>query len=337
MSKKTWVGAVVGVVILIGILWFASQKFGPPQQQHGTPRKEWPKVRIGYMPIAAELPLFVAVEEGFFDRAGIRYELIRVPSSNEMGNSATADKIDILAGAALNVVFDIGHVAAKKHLLFVLNPYSSAPGHITDHLIVRKRLALKNIVDLRGKRIAGLPGSVKVLIFLILEKHGLPRGSYEYVELLPKDWEPSLEAGAIDAVVALEPNATQILKDGVGTSALPGFYAELMPDLPISGHWVAADYFKRADKSQLAAFLDAYDNAIVFCRERQAQARRHLLKYAAVREDILAGVNLNPWKRQSEIDPNEIQRFIDLLARNGALQGRALAQEYLLPSSKGKD
>jgi ABC-type nitrate/sulfonate/bicarbonate transport system substrate-binding protein len=32
--------------------------------------KPWPELRVGYLPVAAELPLFVAVEHGFFTKAG---------------------------------------------------------------------------------------------------------------------------------------------------------------------------------------------------------------------------------------------------------------------------
>lgn len=129
---------------------------------------------------------------------------------------------------------------------------------------------------------------------------------------------------------ALEPNATQIIKDGVGVSIFPGFYADLMSDVPLSGHWFAADYLARAPRAQLAAFLDAYERAIVFCRIHEIEAKRYLVKYANVREDILADVNLNPWKMLSEISLDQMQSYIDLLARNNAIQSQERASEYIL-------
>jgi len=261
--------------------------------------------------------------------------LVRFASSNELGNAATADQIDILAGCASNVVFDIGHVSGKKHLVFLTNPYSNTPGHVTDDLIVGKNSGIKSLTDLKGKKIASFPGSVnRIFTYLILEKHGVPRNSYTYSELPPKDWEPSLASGAIDAVSALEPTATQIIKDGVGVSIFSGFYADLMPDVPLSGHWVSADFYGRADKAQLAAFLTAYDQAIQFCREHEKEAKSYLVKYASVREDTLADVNLNPWKRLSEIDSKQFQAYIDLLAANQALQSQVNISDYLLPDPR---
>lgn len=219
--------------------------------------------------------------------------------------------------------------------MFLTNPYSNTPGHVTDDLIVGKNSGIKSLTDLKGKKIASFPGSVnRIFTYLILEKHGVPRNSYTYSELPPKDWEPSLASGAIDAVSALEPTATQIIKDGVGVSIFSGFYADLMPDVPLSGHWVSADFYGRADKAQLAAFLTAYDQAIQFCREHEKEAKSYLVKYASVREDTLADVNLNPWKRLSEIDSKQFQAYIDLLAANQALQSQVNISDYLLPDPR---
>jgi NitT/TauT family transport system substrate-binding protein len=252
-----------------------------------------------------------------------------------MGNAATADKIDILSGAASNVIFDIGTVSGKRHLAFTINPYSNTPRHITDHLIVRKGSGINTLADIKGRKVASFPGSVnRIFTYLILEKHGVSRESYEYIELLPKDWEPALQSGAIDAVSALEPNATQIIKDGVGVSIFPGFYADLMPDVPLSGHWVAADFYSRADKAQLSAFLYAYEQGVLYCRDHESDAKAYLPKYAGVRKDILADVNLNPWKTLSEIDSNQFQAYIDLLAENKALQARVKISDYLLPDPR---
>jgi ABC-type nitrate/sulfonate/bicarbonate transport system substrate-binding protein len=154
------------------------------------------------------------------------------------------------------------------------------------------------------------------------------------MELLPKDWQPSLTAGAIDAVSALEPNATQIIKDGAGVSICPGFYADLMPDVPLSGHWIAADFHARASKPQIAAFLSAYERAIEFCREREKEAKVHLVKYANVREDILPDVNLNPWKKLSEIDAARLQTYVDLLADNKALLANVPVSGFILPDPR---
>lgn len=306
------------------------------EPQKPVPQKSLPAkpavVRVGYLPIAAELPLFVAIEKGYFRDAGVTLELTRFTSSNELGRAANAGKVDLAAGTALNVVFDIGTVSDKRDLLFAVNPYSNTPGHVTDHLLVRANSPVKSLRQLKGKRVASFPGSVnRIFTELILAKHGVPKGSYTYSELTPPNWQPALASGSVDAISALEPQATQIIQDGVGRSIFPGFYADVMADVPLSGHWMAADFVRRGDRAQIAAIVKAYQQAIAFCRDHEADAKQFLPKYAGVRADTLPHVNLNPWKVGAEIDATNIQRYVDLLASHGAIQKAVDVKQYLLP------
>src|SRR5262245_23024005 len=63
------------------------------------------EVRIGYLALAAQLPLFVATERGYLRAEGIRAILIPFASSNELVSAGLRGQVDVLAGAALNAVF----------------------------------------------------------------------------------------------------------------------------------------------------------------------------------------------------------------------------------------
>lgn len=320
MKNRSLIGLLLFAVALAGIYFFVKDQ-----------RSIDNHVRIGYLPIAAELPLFVAIENGYFEEAGISIELTRFTSSNELGNAATAGQIDFMAGTASNVIFDIFAVSGVRHRLIALNPYSNKENHKTDHLIVSASSDIRRLNELSGMRIASFPGSVnRIFVNLILEQYGVPRDSYEYIEMPPPNWQPALASGAIDAVSALEPSATQIIKDGVGISISQGFYAELMPEVPLSGHWIADRYFKETNRSKIDAFIKAYDKAILFCRNSEDEARKHLSKYANVREDILADVNLNPWQTSQEIDFDHVQEYVDLLFENDALQEKVDVRMFSL-------
>jgi len=325
MNKKNWI--IPGIFV---ILVFAAvlALITPNNKSIEITENKWPILRVGYLPIAATLPLFVAIEEGYFEEVGIEIKLVRMSSSNEIVNAATADRIDAFI-AASNAVFDAGHVSGKRHLVYAVNPYSDISNHVTDHLIVRKGSGIKTLSELKGRKIASFPGSVnRIFTELILQKHGVPVGSYDYIELLPKDWQPALQSGTVDAISALEPVATQIINDGIGVSIFQGFYADLMPDVPLSAHWISRDFYNRADPKQLSAFLNTFEKAIKFSRKNEA--KKYLVKYANVREDILEDVNLNDWKGLSEIDTKTFQDYIDILADNGALQAKVDILDYVL-------
>lgn len=322
--KPTWYWLAATVVVLgVSFAVFRSAAHSAP----------WGKLRVGYLAVAAELPLFVAVERGFLKQEGIEVDLMKFTSSNDLGVAATADRVDIMAGTASNVVFDIASTSGKHHQAFAFNIYSNRTGHVTDHMIVKAGSDIQQLTQLRGRRIASFPGSVnKIFVQLILEKHGVPRDSYQYLEMSPPNWGPALHSGAIDAVSALEPTATQIIHDEIGVSIFPGFYADLMPDVPLSGHWISADFLSRADPEQVRAFIRAYRKAIDFCRHHESEARAYLVKYANVRPDIVDQVNLNLWWTQEDWDAARLQAFVDLLATNGALLKRIDVKSFLMPS-----
>jgi ABC-type nitrate/sulfonate/bicarbonate transport system substrate-binding protein len=287
------------------------------------------KLRVGYVPIAVALPLLVANDEGFFKEQGFEVEMIRMASSNELANAATSGQLDVSV-VATNVMIDVGFVSKKKHTLIITNPYTNQEGHITDYILVKDINSIKKLEDLKGKKIGIFPGSVvKIFCNLILQKYGLNKDDYQLVELAPKDWVSALETGQIDALSALEPQASQIINDKIGFPIVSGFYSQLMPNVPLSGQWISEDYVKN-NKEQVAKIVSAVDKAVEFINKNPERAKEYLVKYANVREDVVGKVQLNPWQPHSQLNLNEIQHFIDILYENGAIQNKEDISDYTL-------
>lgn len=295
---------------------------------NSTPKPE--KLKIGYVPIAVGLPLFIANDEGYFKEEGFTTEMVKFASSNELANAATSGQVDVSV-VATNAMLDVGYVSKKRHTLIITNPYSNQPGNIADYLLVKDTNAIKKIEDLKGKKIGIFPGSViKIFCTLIFEKHGLKQGDYSLVELSPKDWAAALQSGQIDALSALEPQAAQIIQDKLGFPIVDGLYAQLMPNVPLSGHWISEDFVKKYGKEQSEKIIKAIDKAVDFINNNPAKAKEYLVKYANVREDVVGKVQLNLWKKNSQLNIPEIQAFIDVLFKNGAIQSKENINDYLL-------
>src|SRR5260221_3946446 len=245
-----------------------------------TPAKQNTKVKIGYLPIAAGLPLFVAVERGLFTESGFDVELVRFASSNDLGTAATAGQVQALMPFALNAGFDIGVVSGKRHLLFVYNLYSDKKPHVVDYLVARKDSNIQTLADLKGQRVAGFPGSVtKVFVENILKKHGVEPKDYIYLQIAPKDWLAAFESGSVDVASVMEPQASLIISKGIGRVIVDGFFAKLMPDVPLSGHWLSSQFVEQEGAEAAKRFVGAFDKAISFIRENPEQAKAYYVKY----------------------------------------------------------
>lgn len=281
------------------------------------------ELKVGVVSIAVALPLYVAYNEGYFEEEGFKPELVTLNTSNELANALTSGQLDV-AVIATNTMLDVTYVSKKEPKLVITNPYSNTKGNITDYLVVKDSTKISKIEDLKGKKIGIFPGSViKVFCELIFAKHGLSKGDYQLIELSPKDWAVALETDQIDALAALEPSASQIMKDGIAQPIISGLYAELMPDVPLSGHWIGADFLKDNDKETIDRIIRAIDKAVKLINENPAKAKEYLVKYANVREDVVANVQLNKWVSHENQNSDIIQQFVDILFENGAIQNKA--------------
>src|SRR5437764_1012736 len=70
-------------------------------------RKPSQTIRIGYLPIYVDLPLFVAKDKGFFDRRGVQVELVRFASSPEIGTALVTNNVQAGASIAYSVVLGV--------------------------------------------------------------------------------------------------------------------------------------------------------------------------------------------------------------------------------------
>lgn len=230
---------------------------------------------------------------------------------------------------------NVAAVTGTKHLLFGLNVYSDKPPNVADFLVVGTSSGITSVEGLRGKRIAGHPGSATpVVLQLILAKYGIRAQDFTFVPLNPTEWEPALLGRTVDAVAALEPQASQIVADRAAKVLVNGFYARLMPDLPLSGYWVTAEYAEKAPRDRVAAVVAAFAKAVDFARRNPERAKKHMLKYVSVREDVVPTIQLNRWLVDREMDVNRVQQMANIFSKHGVIQAPVKVRDFLWRSDQ---
>ncbi|HEY2091313.1 MAG TPA: ABC transporter substrate-binding protein [Thermoanaerobaculia bacterium] len=318
------------IVILTSVALLACRRETIPQN---IPRKHpgRPVARIGYVPIAVALPLFVAVDNGYFRDEGVDVQLIRINTSNDLGTAGTLGRVDFMMPCALNVIFDIAHTTGIKHKLFGVNVYSDRAPHIADYLVVKHGSEIKKLTDLKGKRIAGHPGTATLAVLkLAFQKVNIGPNDFTFVPLQPGEWGPALTSGAVDAVAAVDPQATQLIVDGVADVLVPGFYAKAIPEMPLSGWWVADAANRRPDRSTFVVpVVNAYARAVRYISEHPEEAKRHFKNYVAISDNALPRMQLNKWLSPNEIDVSAIQQMADAFATNNVIQAKVDAKDFL--------
>jgi sulfonate transport system substrate-binding protein len=120
--------------------------------------------------------------------------------------------------------------AAGADLVYVAN---QPPAPTAEAIVVPKGSALKNVADLKGKRVALNKGSnVHYLLVKALEKAGLKYSDVQVVFLPPADARAAFERGSVDAWVIWDPFlaaaekqlSARVLADGTGLVSNHQFY-----------------------------------------------------------------------------------------------------------------
>ncbi len=200
------------------------------------------KVKIGYIGLTCEAPIYTAYEKGFFKEEGLEPELVKC--------SWAAYKDNLALGS-----YDITH-----HLvMYFLKPIEQGlnvrflGGVHTGCLRVQTGVnsPIKKIQDLKGKRI-GVPGmGTPPFVFAnrVLGTHGVdPSTDIEWKVFPAGELGLALTKGEVDAVANAEPIGTLLIADGRARN-IPGMdqatdaaYAdEYCCEIIANGKWIDAN------------------------------------------------------------------------------------------------
>ncbi len=257
------------------------------------------KIRVGYIGLTCEAPIFTAVEKGFFKEEGLEVELVKCEWANYK---------DVLALGG----YDITH-----HLvMYFLKPIEQGldvrftAGIHKGCLRVQASTkgGIRTIQDLRGKRI-GVPGmGTPPFIFAnrVLGANGIDASKDVSWRVFPAgELGLALDKGEVDAVANAEPIGSLLLADGKVRNV-----ADQATDAPYKDEYCCAVIVN-------GKFLDAHPKAA-------AAATRALLKGAKwVEANPAAAARLSVEKKY--------------LASNPELNTVAISHLRYVPSVSGAD
>jgi sulfonate transport system substrate-binding protein len=221
----------VSVAFLLGALLLTgcNRSQESPGASSGSTNAALTKIRVGYIGITCEAPIYSAVENGFFKEEGLEPELIKCEWSKYK---------DVLALGG----YDITH-----HLvMYFLKPLEQGldvkfTGGIHRGCLrvqAATRGPIRTIQDLRGKRI-GVPGmGTPPFIFAnrVLGASGIdPSKEITWLVFPAGELGLALDTGKVDAIANSEPIGTLLLSDGKVRNI-----ADQATDLPYADEYCCA-------------------------------------------------------------------------------------------------
>jgi NitT/TauT family transport system substrate-binding protein len=277
------------------------------------------KIKVGYIQFVTDLPLFVALENGYFKKRGLEVEAVKCGDSSEAMNLLLSGHIDAVAHLAFSVFWTAEEKASGRFKVF-LPCYETGDSPVS-YLLVRSNSPITNLTQLRGKKIGTITGITQlVYLKLLLEDLKIdPKKDVTIIQVTPTLQVQALQAGQFDALFTVDPYGTIILQKGMGKLLLTNPRSKHIVD----PFWAAAAAMssKLASHPNEAIILyEGMAEAVDFIRKDEIGAKSILPKYTPLDVNIASKVGLYKYaKIDEQLDFSKVQELADKMQNYGAL------------------
>ena len=305
--KRKWL--VAGILVLVMMCLTANRSVAQDE------------VRIGYTTLVMNLPTFAALEKGYFQEQGIKVVNTPFESGTLIVDALVAGRIDVYAGSSV-----LGLWLVEQNLpgtFKVFNVYgSTGPKDVTFVLMVAKDSPMKEMKDLKGKRVGAFPGITNVaLAKAALRPYFDPEKEVTLIEIPPGNIVQALAAGQIDAYFTPEPFGMMAEAKGVGRHLVKHPLLGLNLKTGVRGGVFAFNSKFLKERPLVAKKVKvAIDKGVDFVSTNELEARKFLVKYTNLPEHFAMKIPLDTWVKVEKFNKSDAQPYFEVLKREGLFQ-----------------
>jgi NitT/TauT family transport system substrate-binding protein len=296
------------------------------------------KVKLGYMPIAEEMPKFVAAEKGIFGKHGLDVQLVRFESGPDMGTALLGGSIQI---GMIGTPGLINAAVAGRPIIAVVdngsNTMGSAGHEYYTGLVVLDESPIKTIGDLKGRKVAlnVLKANSEAQTVLQVRRWNQEHPGQQvdlnkdvqFVVIPFGSMPTALEKGIVDAASMIEPYMTQLTKARKVRIIAPVQYA--MAAWPVSFGVVRRD-FGEQNADTVQRFRAAWKESVQWIRGNPDEARGIMQKYAGVPPDVARQITLPQWSDDIRTTLRSTEQVMDGMLAAGMIPKRANLSEIII-------
>lgn len=334
MNKIVFAGIVVLLVILGGF-WFISVRVNTAGQfasVSGT--LETTHVRVANLPVVHGLPLYVAIEKGYFKDAGLDVEVIDFQAPNQIIDSIMNGQVDMTSPSGALGITGIAN-AKNPGKLKVYAVSGGTSGNTGANLIVPVGSKLSSVNELRGKKLGILAGTIqwRTITREILEKNGLDMDKdVTIVELVPPVQVQALSSGQVDALLALEPIPTVAVGKGLAKILIADPTVTYIADPSWLGAGIVNAEFARKNPQTTKVVIATIERAMDEIKNNPNAYRQYLKVHTQLTDDIISKIPIVSFKMCDQLDARDrdsIQKFFAIFTKHGVVNGQINIDDLL--------
>lgn len=313
-AARRTVPAVVAAAAALTLAGCSGSSGDPEQAASGdgglTP------VTVGVIPIVDVAPIYLGVEQGFFEDEGLGVTL-------ELAQGGAA-----IVPAVVSGEYEFGFSNVTSLLLASqqgLPLKVVAPGNLTTGEVGKDFAAvvampdsgIEDAADLAGKTVAvnTLNNIGDTTVSAVVDAAGGDASKVEFVEMGFPDMPAAVESGQVDAAWILEPHLTRALQSGA--EPVSWNYAEVDPNLLIAAYFTT-EQLTAKDPDTVDAFTAALKESLSYAEEHPDETRAVLDSYTEIDPAVKEAMVMPRFT--PDLDEAQLQLLADLGEQYGVFE-----------------
>lgn len=291
----------------------------------------WPQLRtvkVGTIPIVAVLPLFAALDQGYFQKEGLEIKATPMAGGAVIIPAMIGGSLDV-GFSAYDVVIttrargmDVTIIAASAREIGPPRPYVG--------IIAAEGSGINSAKDLEGKTFA--VNVLKSLVWVTASEwmamNGADPKKVNMVEIPFPNQGAALRTKTVDAFTSVDPFMSIELERG-GVKVIGAPFAAVDPKLPIAGFTATASWVKN-NRELTERFVRALYKGTDYLKERPEKRGEILAKFTGVEPALAAKLRFYP-EFDRYIDAKALQKVVDLTVKWGLISERVDINALALP------
>lgn len=307
---------LIGIILVVSITLLVI-----PSNEEG--------IKIGYKAHIGYLPLFVAIENGYFDEQNLEVEPIKFESTDFMIRALLSEELNALIGINTLTAFAVEQQDPGRLKIFTAQTYTTE--YYADQILVHKDFDITSIKDLKNKKIALMHGSTFLKFFeIILEKNDLSLEDIEITQLEPKLQLQALASKSVDAILSMEPLGTMALEKDIAKSISNAPFATyIMNPFPIGVGVIPSDFIKK-NYGKTQKLIIATNKAVDFIQSNPEESKSIASKWTNMPLETSLKINLNKFEKLEESNKEQMQKVADFYYEIGLLENKVQVENMFI-------
>ncbi len=274
---------------------------------------------LKYIGLKVYDPVYIALEKGMFDESKVNVELVDLVAGGatavQMIESRDADAGLLSYMALVNAVNEGMGVTGITDLQ---SSFEEAP---LEEFFVRKDSGIKDITDLKGKKIAInlVKSSFHYTWLMELEKAGMTEDDVEFVVLSFDQQILALKNKQVDAIGLMSPYSAEAFNDAdleKMYDATDTFGERQFCDI------IASTKYGEKNPEALTAFVEGITEAMDWAMDNQEEAKKIMEKYTGIDASLIADYK---FQENGAVIMDDVQYWLDYMKAHGNIKDEITA------------